>query len=121
MPTDHSCGSRYPLANYESCESFPLTHVEFLDTISSEKEPRSYLEAIKDTKWFIAMHDEINALEKNRTWAIAYLLPSKKAIGCKWVYKIKYKSDGPIERYKAHLFAQGDTQVEGLDLVFMRS
>ena len=60
------------------------------------------------------MRDEINVLEKNGTWAIASLPPRKKPIGCKWVYKIKYKSDGSIELYKARL-VRGDTQVEGLD------
>jgi hypothetical protein len=39
----------------------------------------------------------------------------KKAIGCKWVYKIKYKSDGTLERHKAKLVALGNKQVEGVD------
>ena len=36
-------------------------------------------------------------------------------IGCKWVYKIKHKVDGSIERCKARLVAKGYTQVEGHD------
>lgn len=37
------------------------------------------------------------------------------AIGCKWVYRVKYKSAGTIERYKVRLVAKGYTQQEGLD------
>lgn len=61
------------------------------------------------------MKDEIKALEDNETWEIMTLPKGKKAIGCKWIYKIKYKANGEIERFKARLVAKGFNQQEGLD------
>jgi hypothetical protein len=46
---------------------------------------------------------EIDVLEANRTWTLTQLLPSKKVISYKWVYKIKYNSNGLVERHKVWL------------------
>ncbi|MCO5605633.1 hypothetical protein L7F22_059816 [Adiantum nelumboides] len=61
------------------------------------------------------MDDEIDALVKNETWNLVRLPSGKKAIGSKWVYKVKCKSDGSVERYKARLVAKGYAQTKGLD------
>lgn len=60
------------------------------------------------------MDKEIQALEKTHTWVLTPLPPSKRPIGCKWVYKVKLNPDGAVERYKARLVAKGYTQSEGL-------
>jgi Reverse transcriptase (RNA-dependent DNA polymerase) len=39
----------------------------------------------------------------------------KKPVWCKWVYKLKYNSDGAVERYKTRLVAKGYTQTYGID------
>ncbi|GKV47997.1 hypothetical protein SLEP1_g54840 [Rubroshorea leprosula] len=81
----------------------------------SMHEPSNYSQAVKDENWRQAMETEIKALEDNQTWILTDLPEGKVPIGCKWVYKIKYKTDGTIERYKARLVAKGFTQQEGLD------
>ncbi|CAN0830524.1 Retrovirus-related Pol polyprotein from transposon RE1 [Linum grandiflorum] len=58
---------------------------------------------------------ELQSLLMNHTWSIVSLPPFKYVIGNKWVYRVKYKSDGSIERFKARLVAKGYSQQEGVD------
>ncbi|CAM8901423.1 unnamed protein product [Rhodiola kirilowii] len=97
---------------YGHCSS---AHAHFLGLISLHKEPKSYTQASTDELWRAAMQKEITALEQNQTWALTHLPAGKRAVDCKWVFKIKHHSDGTIERYKARLVAKGFTQVEGID------
>ena len=61
------------------------------------------------------MDKEIKAFELTNTWILTTLPLSKVPIGCKWVYRTKYKSDGTFERHNARLVAKGYTQREGLN------
>ena len=54
-------------------------------------------------------------LEKNNTWELVDLPAGKRPVGCKWVYTVKYKASGSLERYKVRLMAKGYTQTYGVD------
>ena len=61
------------------------------------------------------MDTEMNALLKNKNWSLVSYHPTMNLVGCKWVFKLKYKSDGSVDRYKARLVAKGFHQQSGLD------
>ena len=61
------------------------------------------------------MNVEYQALLRNKTWCLVSPPSDAHVVGCRWIYKIKYKPDGSIDRYKARLIAQGFTQIVGID------
>lgn len=75
----------------------------------------SYAQASKDQCWVDAMSEEIAAMHSNQTWTIVPKPIDRNVVGSKWVYKMKYRADGSIERYKARLVAKGYTQAYGID------
>lgn len=80
-----------------------VEHIYYISRISKEHEPSFYDEVAHDPRWQQAMEAELNALIENHTWEIISLSSYWRSIGCKWVYKIKYKIDGFIECYKARI------------------
>ncbi|KNA09010.1 hypothetical protein SOVF_157600, partial [Spinacia oleracea] len=110
-----STGTPYPIAHFVNCDNFSLRHRIFLAAVIAAIEPRTFNEAMKNAGWREAMQKEIGALEDNETWVMEELPPGKKALGCKWVYKIKFHANGTIERLKARLVIFGNHQFEGID------
>eukprot|EP00253_Pinus_taeda_P036699 PITA_36699 len=78
-------------------------------------DPIHFEDAIKDKKWIEAMDEEMNAIERNKTWDLVELPKGKEVIGVKWVYKTKSNAEGKIERHKARLVVKGYKQQYGRD------
>ena len=76
-------------------------------------DPIHFEDAIKDRKWIEAMNEEINAIERNKTWDLVELPKGKEVIEVKWVYKTKSNAEGKIERHKARLVVKGYKQQYG--------
>jgi hypothetical protein len=81
----------------------------------SIREPRNLSAALSDQNWRSAMQDEYDALMTNKTWTLVPPSPHKNIIDCKWVYHVKRRADGNMDRYKARLVAKGFKQRYGID------
>ncbi|XP_069154520.1 uncharacterized protein [Solanum lycopersicum] len=90
---------------------------DIVRNICIDREPTSYEEAVIVPAWQAAMTQEFDALHLNHTWYLVPLPLGKKAIGCRWVYKVKHKAYGTIERLKAILVVKGYTQQAGIDYI----
>ncbi|RVW82418.1 Retrovirus-related Pol polyprotein from transposon TNT 1-94 [Vitis vinifera] len=109
-----SC-TQHPIGNFISYDKLSPTFRAFTSSITEIQVPRNIQEAFKYPKWKAAIDEEVRALEKNSTWEITDLPRGKKPVGCKWIFTIKYKADGNVDRYKARLVAKGFTQSYGID------
>lgn len=72
-------------------------------------------QALKDPLWGKDMEEEVHALYNLGTWELVPPVSTQNIFKCKWVYHIKYKSDGTIDRYKACLVAKRFQQRCGSD------
>ena len=81
-------------------------------------EPTSVQKALNSQSaqlWQEAMKSEYDSLIKNNVFKLVPLPAGQDIIDNKWVFKIKYNSDGSVERYKARLVAKGFSQQPGVD------
>lgn len=91
--------------------------VEWAFLTSDSIEPRTLADALKRAdadKWVAAALAEIDAHVRNGTWVLTQLPPGRRAIGSRWVFKVKRLPDGSIDKYKGRIVAQGFSQVQGV-------
>lgn len=116
--------SRYSLRNRSAItapkryDDFIMAAAEEVENLHKLKEPQSFKEAMESPdklKWQEAMQNEITSLKENHTWDLVNLPKRRKALPCRWVYKIKFNPDGSVDRYKARMVIKGYSQIPGVD------
>jgi len=112
--------------SFHSVVVHPLLHTADLHYLSQDfvtsllsvmhvAEPYSYSQAKESPEWTATMDKELEALEANGTWRLTALPPKARALTSKWVYRVKFRPDGSIERYKARLVIRGFQQIKDKD------
>ena len=87
-------------------------------TSTGSDEPKTVKEALArpdKAKWMTAVEREMESLCTHDVWDMVEVPRDRKAVGSKWVYKLKVNADGLVEWYKARLVPQGFTQKFGID------
>ncbi|XP_078444348.1 alpha/beta-Hydrolases superfamily protein isoform X1 [Wolffia australiana] len=105
----------YPVRNYISYSRLSPEYNRVVQALMTVSIPKNVTEAMLSAEWKTAMEEEMAALKKNGTWEMGPLPPGKKLVGSRWVFTVKYHSDGSVARHKARLVAQGYTQSYGVD------
>lgn len=93
----------YPLSSVDTFSNFSPLYQSYVFSYSLETEPTTSKQAMLSLQFRKATNDELNATEDDRIWTVVSLPPGKNVIGCKWVFMIKYRADGTVERYKSRL------------------
>ena len=81
-------------------------------------EPTTFKDAVggqDQVHWRKAICAELDSMKLRGVFRATKLPAGQHTIGTKWVFKIKRKADGSIEKYKARLVAKGFKQKQGID------
>lgn len=112
---DYNCNLTYPIQHTLDYTKLPPSYHNYVMQITTIYEPEFFRQAVKFAEWCKVMAEELVALETNNTWTVEPLPLGKHPIGCRWLYKVKYKADGSLDKHKARLVPKGYTQQAGID------
>ena len=108
---DYLCGDGGFLTNVEAWEYC-------YSVVADSSAPKTFAAAMRTpqhAQWLQAAKEELEAHLENGTWELVELPPGKRAIGSRWIFKVKKHADGSFERYKARVVAKRYSQRPGLD------
>ncbi|KAL4018221.1 hypothetical protein IC575_021811 [Cucumis melo] len=100
-----SC-TKHLICNYVFYGNLSPQFKAFTASLDSTIIPKNIYTTLERPEWKNAVMEEMKALEKNRIWKICALPKGHKTVGCKWVFSLKYKVDGTLNRHKARLVAK---------------
>ena len=86
-----------------------------LDGILTPSTRRQALATPQKELWLEAEQKEIQSITTKKVLQEAQLPRGKKLLRTKWVYKIKYGTEGQLSSYKVRLVACGYSQIFGID------
>ena len=112
---DPKAKTKYSINNYVSSHRLTESYAFIVNQLSTFSIPSNVQDVLADPKWRKAMNEEMEALQKNATWELVPLPKGMKPIGYRWVFTVKLKPNGSIDRYKARLVAKGYAQRYGID------
>ncbi|KAL0326609.1 UNVERIFIED_CONTAM: Retrovirus-related Pol polyprotein from transposon RE2 [Sesamum angustifolium] len=101
-----SC-TAHPLANSLSFQHLSPNYRAFSVSLSSVSIPNTYCEALRHPAWKMAMDDEMSALVSRGTWELVEVPPNADIVACRWVFTLKFRADGTLERYKSSSGCKG--------------
>ena len=94
---------------------YTVDHYAYMTKMIQEFGPTCFKKALGKINRDAIMNEEMVALDANHNWELVPLPHDKKAIGCKWVQKIKHNANGSISSYKPRLVANKYVQTYSID------
>uniref|UniRef100_A0A2N9HAT5 Reverse transcriptase Ty1/copia-type domain-containing protein n=1 Tax=Fagus sylvatica TaxID=28930 RepID=A0A2N9HAT5_FAGSY len=106
----------YAVNSKKEMEKRSFSKLPFVGNVKEDPNTFSKAMVSRDAaSWREAVNDEMDSILSNNTWVLVDLPPGSNTIGCKWVFRRKYRTDGTIQTFKVRLVAKGFRQREGID------